>query len=217
MIDGINNILAPFPIIPVIVLNDVEHAVPFVPLVHTLVEGGIKIIEITLRTPIALAAIKAIKKNLPKCIVGAGTIVKPSQLSKIKEANADFSVSPSISNELIRAGQKEDISYLASVATPSDLLLAIQDNFSFVKFFPAALNGGAKALRNFMSIFRIMRFCPTGGINLNNIMEYFSLKNVVCIGGSWLTPQNLIEGQQWKAISELADKAIKEIKNKEKK
>lgn len=216
MINGINNILAPFPIIPVIVLNDVEHAaVPF--LVHALVKGGIKIIEITLRTPIVLTVIKAIKKNLPKCIVGAGTILKPSQLSEIKEANADFSVSLSISSELIRAGQKEDISYLPGVSTPSDLLLAIQHNFSFVKFFPAALNGGAKAVRNFMSIFRIMRFCPMGSINPNNMMEYFSLKNVVCIGGSWLAAQNLIEGQQWKAISKLADKAIKEIKNKEKK
>ncbi|WP_244896962.1 bifunctional 4-hydroxy-2-oxoglutarate aldolase/2-dehydro-3-deoxy-phosphogluconate aldolase [Candidatus Coxiella mudrowiae] len=185
MIDGINNILAPFPIIPVIVLNDVEHAVPF--LVHALVEGGIKIIKITLRTPIVLlTVIKAIKKNLPKCIVGSGTIVKPSQLSEIKEANADFSVSLSISSELIRAGQKEDISYLPGVSTPSDLLLAIKHNFSFVKFFPAALNGGVKAVRNFMSIFRIIRFCPMGSINPNNMMEYFSLKNVVCIGGSWL-------------------------------
>ncbi|WP_304985035.1 hypothetical protein [Coxiella-like endosymbiont] len=139
MIDDINNILAPFLIIPVIVLNDVEHSVP---LAHALVEGGIKIIEITLRTPIALAAIKAIKKNLPKYMVGAGTIVKPCQLAEIKEANADFSVSPRILSKLIRAVQKEDTSYLPDVATPSDLFLAIQHNFSFVKFFPAALNGG---------------------------------------------------------------------------
>lgn len=209
MIHDLTNILSRFPIIPVIVLDKLKHALP---LAQALVDGGVKVIEITLRTPISLTAIKLIKKHLPNCIVGAGTIVKPSQFVELNKSNVDFAVSPGISPKLIQASQEADIPYLPGVATPSDILLAIQHNFSFLKFFPASLQGGVEALRNFMSIFPTIQFLPTGGITSNNMTQYFSLKNVMCIGGSWLAPHNLIENQEWGKISELVNKALKEIK-----
>lgn len=206
----IHNILKKNPILPVIVLDKYEHALP---LADALMEGGITTLEITLRTPVALEAIELLKSKMPECIVGAGTVVKPAQFFEIKQAGADFAVSPGISSELIERAEKENIPYLPAIATPSEILLAIQHKLSLLKFFPAGLNGGVAALRNFMSVFPAIRFCPTGGIDQGNMMDYFSLKNVICVGGSWLAPKNLVESHRWNAITELAQKAIKTLNN----
>lgn len=203
----IHNILKSVPVIPVIILNDIEHAIP---LANALAEGGIRTLEITLRTTVALEAIKILKKKLPECIVGAGTVIKPSQLAEVKAVGADFAVSPGISSELIKAAKKENIPFLPGVATPSEILLAIQHGLSFLKFFPAALNGGVKMLHSFMSVFPDVQFCPTGGVTQENMMDYLSLKNVVCVGGSWLAPSDLIEHHQWKTITDLARNTVEE-------
>ena len=170
----IHNILKKNPILPVIILDKYEHALP---LANALMEGGITTFEITLRTPVALEAIELLKSKMPECSVGAGTIVKPAQFFEIKQAGADFAISPGISSELIKMAEKENIPYLPAIAMPSEILLAIQHKLSFLKFFPAGLNGGVTALRNFMSVFPAIRFCPTGGgIDQENMMNYFSLK-----------------------------------------
>ncbi len=204
----IHNILKKTPILPVVVFDKYEHALP---LANALMEGGITTFEITLRTPVALGAIELLKSKMPECTVGAGTVITPAQFFEIKQAGVDFAVSPGISTELIEMAEKENIPYLPAIATPSEILLAIQHKLSFLKFFPAGLNGGLAALRNFMSIFPAIRFCPTGGVDQGNMINYFSLKNVICVGGSWLAPKNLVESQQWNAITELVLKAIKTL------
>ena len=206
----IKQILNNAAILPVIILDEIKHAVP---LAQALAEGGISTLEITLRTPIALEVIKILKEKVPQCVIGAGTVTQPAQFSVLKKLAVDFAVSPGITSELIHAAQAADIPYLPAVATPSDILLAIEHNLSVVKFFPADLCGGAKALRNFASVFPNMSFCPTGGINAENMANYLSLTNVISIGGSWLAPKNLIELNYWQDLTNLASAAVHQSKS----
>ena len=204
---GIKEILQNSTIIPVITINEIKHAVP---LAKALLAGGINTVEITLRTPIALDAIQLIKKEVPQCYLGAGTVATASHFSDIKTAGATFAISPGITADLIQTANKIGIPYLPAVSTPSDILLAKQFNLTHLKFFPANI-GGIKALKNFNAVFPDLKFCPTGGITVDTMNDYLSLPNVICIGGSWLTPQNLMEKGQWDEITRLAKEATSRI------
>ncbi len=206
---SINAILQQSPIIPVIVIDTLEHAIP---LAKTFADAGITTLEITLRTDHAIEAIKQIKKQLPQCTVGAGTLATVEQFQALKDVQADFAVSPGINTTLITAAKQHQIPFLPGIATPSDILLAIEHHSSTLKFFPAGLNGGIAALKNFGSVFPGIKFCPTGGINADNLFEFLDLDNVLSVGGSWLAPRDLLQSQDWEAIYQLATAAIKEVK-----
>ncbi|MDQ8039444.1 MAG: bifunctional 4-hydroxy-2-oxoglutarate aldolase/2-dehydro-3-deoxy-phosphogluconate aldolase [Rickettsiella sp.] len=189
-------------IIPVIVIDKVEHAIP---LAKTLVDSGFTVLEITLRTDCALEAIKQIAKKCPKAIVGAGTIINPEQLSQVKAAGAKFAVSPGLSKQLVSEAKKQNISYLPGIATVSEALLAYELGLTHVKFFPAESMGGIKTLSAISEVLPTLRFCPTGGINPNNLHSYLALNCVICIGGTWMAPFSLIQKGNFEQIaSEIA-------------
>ena len=203
----IKEILENAAIIPVITINNLDHAVP---LAEALLAGGIDTLEITLRTPAALDAIKRIKKQVPQCHLGAGTVAVASQFSAIQSAGATFAISPGITADLMQAASDANIPYLPAVATPSDILLAKQFGLTKLKFFPANI-GGIKALKNFGAVFPDLQFCPTGGITLDTMNDYLSLPNVTCIGGSWLAPQDLMANGEWEKITVIAKEAVKNV------
>ncbi len=172
------------PVIPVVVIDDLEDAVP---LAAALVRGGLPAIEVTLRTPPALAAIERIASEVEGAYVGAGTVNTPQQADDALAAGARFLVSPGSTPNLLDAMQAADVPFLAGTATPSDVLALLERGITYAKFFPAEINGGTKALKAFYGPFPQMRFCPTGGIDLVKAPEYLALPNVVCVGGSWMT------------------------------
>ncbi|MDA0168636.1 bifunctional 4-hydroxy-2-oxoglutarate aldolase/2-dehydro-3-deoxy-phosphogluconate aldolase [Solirubrobacter taibaiensis] len=172
------------PVIPVVVIDDLEDAVP---LAAALVRGGLPAIEVTLRTPPALAAIERIANEVEGAFVGAGTVTTPQQVDDALAAGARFLVSPGSTPNLLDAMQAADVPFLAGTATPSDVLALLERGITYAKFFPAEINGGTKALKAFYGPFPQMRFCPTGGIDLSKAPEYLQLPNVVCVGGSWMT------------------------------
>ena len=172
------------PVIPVVVIDDLEDAVP---LAAALVRGGLPAIEVTLRTPPALAAIERIASEVEGAFVGAGTVNTPQQLDDALAAGARFLVSPGATPNLLDARQAADVPFLAGTATPSDVLALLERGITYAKFFPAEINGGTKALKALNGPFPQMRFCPTGGIDFVKAPEYLALPNVVCVGGSWMT------------------------------
>lgn len=198
---AMKNLLKKTPVIPVITINHIDHVLP---LAKALVSGGISLLEITLRTPIALEAIKLLKKKLPECTVGAGTITTTEQLLEVQSAGASFAVSPALSVDLIYAAKTINMPYLPGVCTPSEVLLAKQHGLGLLKFYPANVAGGVRMLRHFYSIFPTIKFCPTGGINQDNFNDYLTLPNVISVGGSWLASQDLIEKNKWDIINDSA-------------
>lgn len=202
---SIEHVLKNAVIIPVIMLHDIKHALP---LAQALADGGITTLEITLRTPIGLQTIQLLAEKMPQCTIGAGTVTNAKQLASVKDAGAAFAVSPGINNELITAAKKINLPYLPAVATPSDILVGIQHQLNFLKFYPAGLFGGINALKSFAVLFPEIKFCPTGGIDINNLMDYLTLANVISAGGSWLAPQNLLETADWPAITRLAKQTL---------
>lgn len=196
---NIENILKKSKIIPVIMIHRIENALP---LAQAIYNGGINVLEITLRTPIAIEAIRRIIKTLPDCKVAAGTITTPNQFAKAKQAGAHFSVSPGTTTDLIKAAQDNQMPYLPGVTTCSEILQARERGFYLQKFFPAEIAGGPHALKSFASLFQDVQFCPTGGINEDNFKNYLMLPNVFCVGGSWLAPSNLIESEKWDMITQ---------------
>lgn len=182
------DILGQNRIIPIIVIDKVEHAIP---LAEILLESGFKVLEITLRTECALAVIEKISTTFPQALVGAGTIVETKQFSEIKSAGAKFAVSPGLNKTLVLEAEKRNIPYLPGIATPSEALLAHQLKLKILKFYPAESMGGIKALRGVAEILPL-HFCPTGGINADNVLSYLSLPYVCCVGGSWIASRNLI-------------------------
>lgn len=203
------SILQQAPMIPVITLTDIRHAVP---LAQALLAGGITVLEITLRTPIALEAIRSIKQAIPTCILGAGTIVHSQQFTEAKSAGASFAVSPGIHEKLIEAARAVNLPYLPGVLTPSEALLAIQHELSELKFFPATLLGGIPMLHQLSLLYPNLRFCTTGGIDSKNFMDYLALPNVLSIGGSWLTPSTLIQKGQWDKITRITKKTLAQLR-----
>ncbi|WP_067216642.1 bifunctional 4-hydroxy-2-oxoglutarate aldolase/2-dehydro-3-deoxy-phosphogluconate aldolase [Marinomonas gallaica] len=189
------------PVVPVIVVDNVEQAVN---LGKALVAGGVPVLEVTLRTDAALEAITALRKEVPDAIVGAGTVCSRAQYIQAVEAGSQFIISPGLTPDLLAVGKEYDIPYLPAVATISDILLGLEYGYDHFKFFPAEVNGGVKALKAFSGPMPHIRFCPTGGINEKNYKDYLALESVLCVGGSWIVPTDLVQAGKWDEITELA-------------
>ena len=192
------------PVIPVIVLNDVAHAVP---MARALVAGGIRMLEVTLRTSQALACIEAIAKEVPKAIVGAGTVRNAADAKAAANAGAKFAVSPGYTPAVGQACRDEGLSLLPGVATGSEIMIAQEDGYTELKFFPAMQAGGPAMLKAWGGPFFDVRFCPTGGVTAQNAAEFLSLSNVACVGGSWLVPAEALAKCDWARIEMLAREA----------
>ena len=201
-------ILARSPVVPVVTVGDVAHAVP---LAKALVRGGIRVVEVALRTPVALKAIEAIAAEVPEILLGAGTVVTPADLYNATQAGATFAISPGSTAALLAAAQSAPIPFLPGVATPSEIMLAVAAGFDHLKFFPAAVFGGTDALKAFGGPFPSLRFCPTGGISAENAARYLALPNVVCVGGSWLTPAAAVSSGDWPLVERLAREAVSNL------
>jgi 2-dehydro-3-deoxyphosphogluconate aldolase/(4S)-4-hydroxy-2-oxoglutarate aldolase len=193
------------PVIPVVVVRDAADAAP---IARALVEGGLPIIELTLRTPAALAAIERIANEVPEIIIGAGTIVDISQPKRALAAGAQFLVSPGSTADQRTAMRDTGLPHLPGVATVSEVMELLEDGYTDMKFFPAEAAGGAPYLRAIHAPVPSARFCPTGGITPTNVAEYLKTPNVGCVGGSWLTPADAIEQRDWAKISSLATVAL---------
>ena len=192
------------PVIPVIVLQDRAHAVP---LARALVAGGIRMLEVTLRTPVALACIEAIAKEVPEAVVGAGTVRSASDAQAAAMAGARFVVSPGYTRAVGKACHDLGVALLPGVATGSEIMMAQEDGYTNLKFFPAVPAGGAGMLKAWHGPFNDVRFCPTGGITAGNAREFLALPNVACVGGSWLTPADALTAGDWARVTRLATEA----------
>ena len=191
------------PVVPVLVIHDVAHARP---LAQALVAGGLPALEVTLRTPVALEAI-AEMAQVAGGVVGAGTLLTPADVQAAKAAGAKFGVSPGATDILLNACESADLPLLPGAATSSEVMRLLERGYSVQKFFPAEANGGAPALKSIGGPLPQVSFCPTGGVSLTNAPNYLSLSNTLCVGGSWVAPQNLIDAGDWDAITELARQA----------
>ncbi|ADO05768.1 bifunctional 4-hydroxy-2-oxoglutarate aldolase/2-dehydro-3-deoxy-phosphogluconate aldolase [Helicobacter pylori] len=205
MQDKIIEVLQISPIVPVVVIEDIKDAVP---LAQSLVEGGIQIIEVTLRSSCALEAIELIAKNVPKMRVGAGTILNPTQLEQAQNRGAEFLISPGLTIKLLEHAKKKDMPLIPGVSSSSEVMQALELGYSALKFFPAEYCGGVKLLNAFNGPFKGVKFCPTGGISADNMRSYLNLENVLCVGGSWLTPKNLIQNKEWDKITEICKRSL---------
>jgi 2-dehydro-3-deoxyphosphogluconate aldolase/(4S)-4-hydroxy-2-oxoglutarate aldolase len=188
-------------VLPVITLHQVEHAVP---LAFALLAGGIRMLEITLRTPQALACIEAIAKAVPEVTVGAGTVCLPEDAARVAAAGACFAVSPGFTHAVAQSCQDAGLAWLPGVSTSSDIMHAMAAGYHQLKFFPALQAGGVAMLQAWSGPFGTVEFCPTGGIHPANAAQFLELPNVVCVGGSWLVPSNAIQNQNWPQITALA-------------
>ncbi len=202
--DAIRKVVNASPVMPVMVIKELESAIP---LADALLQGGINTLEITLRTPIALEAITKIKRAFPHAIVGAGTIITPHDIDKAASAGVDFLVSPGTSPKLVEALKHTDIPALPGVSSPSEAMSLYEEGFDHLKFFPAEAAGGVAMLKSINGPVPNLTFCPTGGITTVNAPNYLALSNVRCVGGSWLAPESLIVEKRWAEISELARQA----------
>jgi 2-dehydro-3-deoxyphosphogluconate aldolase/(4S)-4-hydroxy-2-oxoglutarate aldolase len=189
------------PVIPVIVINDLDHAVP---LAQALVAGGVKLLEVTMRTPVALAAIEKIVKDVPDAIVGVGTVTQAQHIQQACDAGARFALSPGVSESLIEKANDLSLPFMPGVMTPSDVIKGLEFGLNDFKFYPAQLAGGPAMLSAFAGPFENVRFCPTGGVSVENFKEYLALKNVMAVGGSWLCPEQLMANHDWPSIEALA-------------
>ncbi|GAA8623737.1 bifunctional 4-hydroxy-2-oxoglutarate aldolase/2-dehydro-3-deoxy-phosphogluconate aldolase [Helicobacter pylori] len=205
MQDKIIEILQISPIVPVVVIEDIKDAVP---LAQSLIEGGIHIIEVTLRSSCALEAIELIAKNVPKMRVGAGTILNPTQLEQVQNRGAEFLISPGLTIKLLEYAKKKDMPLIPGVSSSSEVMQALELGYNALKFFPAEYCGGVKLLNAFNGPFKGVKFCPTGGISADNMHSYLNLENVLCVGGSWLTPKNLIQNKEWDKITEICKQSL---------
>jgi 2-dehydro-3-deoxyphosphogluconate aldolase/(4S)-4-hydroxy-2-oxoglutarate aldolase len=194
------------PVIPVIVIQRVEDAVP---LAQALVDGGVRVLEVTLRTPVALRAMEAIARAVPDAIVGAGTVRSVADAQAARNAGCRFAVSPGYTSEVGRACREIGLPLLPGVATASEVMQAQADGYSFLKFFPATAAGGIPMLKALAGPFPDVAFCPTGGITPETAPQFLALPNVKVCGGSWLTPQAAVEAGDWARIRQLAQEAAR--------
>jgi 2-dehydro-3-deoxyphosphogluconate aldolase/(4S)-4-hydroxy-2-oxoglutarate aldolase len=201
----IKEIMTISPIVPVMVINNVEHAVP---LAKALVKGGLKVLEITLRTPAALESIRRIKAEVPDAIVGAGTIINIETLNAAIEAGAQFIVSPGTTDKLIDAALATGVPLLPGIANPSDAMRLLEKGITAMKFFPAEAAGGVSMLKSIGAPIPQITFCPTGGVSQKNVKEYYNLPNVACVGGSWMCAANLVDDENWDEITRLSAEAV---------
>lgn len=191
-------------VVPVIVITHPDQAVP---MAHALLEGGIDVMEITLRHAAGLAAIEQVAKHVPHMHVGAGTVTRAEEMQKVKDAGASFALSPGMTNALVQAAIDCRLPFMPGVMTPGEVMAARDHGFSLVKLFPAAQAGGLAMLKALGGPLGDMQFCPTGGISLSNMTEFLQQPNVAMVGGSWLTPVALAEAGQWPEITRLAREA----------
>ena len=194
------------PVVPVLIVDDAKSAVP---LARALVAGGLKAIEITLRTPAALEAIRAVADEVEGAVAGAGTILDARQYEEAVKAGSQFIVSPGTTRDLLKAAADSDIPLLPGAATASEVMSLRAEGYTVLKFFPAEQAGGAAYLKSLSSPRAGVSFCPTGGISLKNAMDYLSLPNVVCVGGSWVAPKDLVAAGDWDGITKLAAEAFR--------
>eukprot|EP00919_Chromeraceae_sp_WS-2016_P048747 GHVR01115377.1.p1 GENE.GHVR01115377.1~~GHVR01115377.1.p1 ORF type:complete len:214 (-),score=36.48 GHVR01115377.1:492-1133(-) len=193
------------PVVPVLVIKDVEHAVP---LAKALIAGGIRVLEVTLRTEAALEVIAKIAKEVPEAIIGAGTVTNRKQLQQVIDAGAKFAISPGMTTDLLKAGNEGSIALIPGISSISELMTAVDHGYTHLKFFPAEASGGVKALKAIGGPFPDIKFCPTGGISPSNYNDYLALPSVRCAGGSWLAPEEAMINGDWDKITELAKQAV---------
>ncbi|MFC4624537.1 2-dehydro-3-deoxy-phosphogluconate aldolase [Daeguia caeni] len=203
-IDLLVPLLKAQPVIPVLLIDRIEHAVP---LARALARGGLPAIEITLRTAAALDAIRAVAEEVPEAIVGAGTILNAADYEKAEKAGAKFIVSPGATKHIVAAANDSDVPLLPAAITPGEMLALREEGYHYLKFFPAEQAGGAPFLKALSSPLPDIFFCPTGGVSTANARNYMSLPNVICVGGSWVAPKNLLEAGDWDGIAALAREA----------
>jgi 2-dehydro-3-deoxyphosphogluconate aldolase / (4S)-4-hydroxy-2-oxoglutarate aldolase len=196
-------------VIPVLTIERLEDAVP---LARALVAGGVRVLEVTLRTPVAIEAAKAIIASVPDAIVGIGTILNADDLARAEDVGAQFGISPGATPELLKAAAASGLPFAPGIATASELMLALSHGFNLVKFFPAEQSGGIKALRALAGPFPDARFCPTGGIGEANAAAWLAEPNVVAVGGSWLCPAAYIRSGNWSGITAMCQRAMKSLK-----
>jgi len=177
-----------------------------------LVAGGVRVLEVTLRTPVAMEALRLMIKEVPDAIVGAGTVINTQQLQEVTEAGAQFVISPGITEPLLKAAVEGPVPLIPGISTVSELMTGMDYGLREFKFFPAEANGGVKALQAIGGPFPQVRFCPTGGISPANYRDYLALKSVLCIGGSWLVPNDALESGDWDRITRLAREAVEGAK-----
>lgn len=200
-----SDVFASGPVVPVLVIENVEDAVP---IANALIEGGIKVLEVTLRTPAAIDVIREIAENCPDAIVGAGTVTNAAQLAQVTEAGAKFAISPGLTTDLLEAGNNGSIALIPGIASISELMRGLDLGYTHFKFFPAEASGGVQSLKSIGGPFPDVRFCPTGGINPGNYKDYLALNNVLCCGGSWLCPDAVVKEKRWEEITRLAKEAV---------
>ncbi|MDF1873384.1 bifunctional 4-hydroxy-2-oxoglutarate aldolase/2-dehydro-3-deoxy-phosphogluconate aldolase [Vannielia sp.] len=191
------------PVVPVLVVDDAAHAAP---LARALVAGGLPALEVTLRTPAALDVIREMAQ-VEGGVVGAGTLLTPADVKAAKAAGATFGVSPGATDTLLQACEDEGLPLLPGAATASEAMRLFERGYRVMKFFPAEASGGAPALKGIGAPIPQISFCPTGGVSIKNAMDYLSLPNVICVGGSWVAPKTLVETGDWEGITALAKEA----------
>jgi 2-dehydro-3-deoxyphosphogluconate aldolase/(4S)-4-hydroxy-2-oxoglutarate aldolase len=193
------------PVVPVLVIDNVEDAVP---IAKALLDGGINVLEVTLRTKAAMDVIRTIAKEVPEAYIGAGTVTTREELKAVTEAGAKFAISPGLTADLLQAGKEGSIPLIPGISNISDLMKAKDAGYDHLKFFPAEAAGGVNAIKSIGGPFPNIVFCPTGGISIKNYKEYLALPNVKCCGGSWLAPSDAIKNKQWSVITDLAKEAV---------
>ncbi len=199
--DKLLSVLKLQPVVPVLIVDDAKDAVP---LARALVAGGLKAIEVTMRTPAALDAVRAVANEVEGAVPGAGTILNAGHFEQAVAAGAQFIVSPGATKNLIDAANASDVPLLPGAGSPSEIMTLLEAGIDVMKFFPAEQSGGAAYLKSLASPFGNVLFCPTGGISLKNAKDYLSLPNVVCVGGSWVAPKELVAAGDWDGITKLA-------------
>lgn len=192
------------PVIPVLVVENAEHAVP---MAKALVAGGLTALEVTLRTKSAIDVVERIANEVPEAIIGVGTVTRPEQFEQVKRAGAQFVVSPGLTPTLAQAAKDNEMPFLPGAVTASEIIMAMELGITDLKFFPAGTSGGPSALKGFSSVFSEVRFCPTGGVKPDNMHDYLSLPNVATVGGTWLVSSALMDSGNWSGITELAREA----------
>ncbi len=193
------------PVVPVIVINKIEQAVP---LAQALLKGGVRVLEVTLRSEAAVDAIRLLSREVPEAIVGAGTVASRQDLEAVTAAGAAFAISPGLTPDLLDAANQGPIALIPGISTASELMRGMEMGYEAFKFFPAEAAGGVPMLKSIGGPFPQITFCPTGGVSQANYNDYLALKNVACVGGSWIVPSLEIENGNWDAITRLAEAAV---------
>lgn len=197
------------PVVPVMVIDRIEDALP---MGEALANAGITLFEVTMRTPVALDAIRLLREKMPDATVGVGTVTTPEELQQAIDAGAQFAISPGITTALLEAGRAAPIPLIPGVATISELMQAKALGYTHLKFFPAEAAGGTAMLKSIAGPFPAITFCPTGGIHEGNYRDYLALPNVACVGGSWILPKSSIEQGDWAAVTALAKRAVNGVR-----